>query len=36
MSYYRTIPNAEHSCAGHATSLMLTARSFYLSLVLVS
>lgn len=31
----RILPNAEHSCAGHATELMLDARAFYLALVMV-
>ena len=32
----RTLPNAEHSCAGHFTSLVLSLRTFYLSILLVS
>ncbi|KAL5496935.1 hypothetical protein EMCRGX_G013313 [Ephydatia muelleri] len=32
--YIRTLPNAEHSCAGHVMSLILDARAFYLSILL--
>eukprot|EP00118_Oscarella_pearsei_P016366 m.155297 g.155297 ORF g.155297 m.155297 type:complete len:483 (+) comp38666_c0_seq1:42-1490(+) len=32
-TYYRMIPNAEHSCAGHAISLMLGMTAFFLSVV---
>ncbi|KAL3877092.1 hypothetical protein ACJMK2_034847 [Sinanodonta woodiana] len=32
--YLRKIPNAEHSCAGHETSLFFGMRAFFLSVVL--
>jgi hypothetical protein len=34
--YYRRLPNAEHSCAGHEVSLFFTMRSFYMSVYDVS
>ena len=32
----RRIPNAEHTCAGHLISIILTLRSFFLSIHYVS
>jgi PhoPQ-activated pathogenicity-related protein len=32
--YIRVLPNAEHSCAGHFTSLFFDARAFYYSIML--
>ncbi|KAL3877581.1 hypothetical protein ACJMK2_035277 [Sinanodonta woodiana] len=32
--YLRKLPNAEHSCAGHETSLFFSMRSFFLSVVM--
>ncbi|KAL5018445.1 hypothetical protein ScPMuIL_004167, partial [Solemya velum] len=31
--YVRMVPNAEHSCAGHETSLLFTMRAFFLSVI---
>lgn len=33
---YRKLPNAEHSCAGHETSLMFSLRAFFLQVINVS
>lgn len=33
---HRVLPNAEHSCAGHFTSIFFDARAFYYSILLVS
>ena len=33
---HRVLPNAEHSCVGHFTSIFFDARAFYYSLLLVS
>ena len=32
---YRIMPNAEHSCAGHYTTIILGIRAFYLSVLMV-
>lgn len=32
----RTLPNAEHSCAGHFASIFFDARAFYYTVLLVS
>ncbi len=34
-SLCRMLPNAEHSCAGHYTSLIFSVRAFYLSILTV-
>ena len=34
--YGRTLPNAEHSCAGHSASIYFDARAFYTTILLVS
>ena len=34
-NYCRIMPNAEHSCAGHYTTIILGIRAFYLSLLMV-